>query len=48
MKDLKTSTEPGTKIKMSKEDIMNKILKLKIEHPYHPRIPGLQQMLDKL
>ena len=53
MKDYKTSTEPGSQVEipvptMSREDIMNKILKLKLEHPYHPSIPGLQQMLDQL
>jgi len=53
MKDYKTSTEPGSQVeipvpKMSKQDILNKILKLKLEHPYHPGIQGLQQMLDRL
>lgn len=53
MKEYKTSTEPGTQTKMpvpqmSKQDIMNKILKLKLEHPYHPSIPGLQVLLDNL
>jgi len=53
MKDYKTSIELGITMiipvpTMSREDIMNKILKLKLEHPYHPSIPGLQQMLDQL
>lgn len=53
MKEYKTSTEPGTQIEMpvppmSKQDILNKILKLKLEHPYHPSIPALQVLLDTL
>lgn len=48
MKDSKTSIKPGTQTKMSKEEILNEILKLKLEHPYHPRIKVLQVMLDKL
>lgn len=53
MKDSKTFLKPGTQTKMSvpqmsKEDIKNKILKLKLEHPYHPSIPGLQVLLDNL
>ena len=53
MKDSKKSTTTGTQTKMpvpqmSKQDIMDKILKLKLEHPYHPSIPGLQSLLDNL
>jgi len=53
MKDSSKSIKPGTQIKMSvpkmtKEEILNKILKLKLEHPYHPSIPGLQVLLDEL
>jgi hypothetical protein len=33
---------------MTKEEILDKILKLKLEHPYHPSIPGLQVLLDQL
>lgn len=53
MKDSKKSTIPGTQIKltvpsMTKQEILDKILKLKLEHPYHPSIPGLQVLLDQL
>jgi hypothetical protein len=53
MKEYETSTEPGKQTEMpvpqmSKQDIMDKILKLKLEHPYHPSIPGLQGLLDNL
>lgn len=53
MKDSSKSIKTGTQIKMpvpqmSKQDIMDKILKLKLEHPYHPSIPGLQNLLDNL
>lgn len=53
MKDSKKSTKTGTQTsipveKMTKQEIMNTILSLKLEHPYHPSIPGLQNLLDNL
>ena len=53
MKDSKKSTKIGTQTNitvppMSKKDILDKILKLKLEHPYHPSIKGLQLLLDNL
>jgi hypothetical protein len=53
MKDSKKFIKPGTQTsipveKITREEIMLLILSLKLEHPYHPSIRGLQNLMDSL